>query len=342
MLKWHENKKITARYQVVTPMFIGDFEQKPTDITAASFKGALRYWWRATNWNRTYIENDCETINALKQLHADEAALFGVPTNKSYKDIGQSSFNLHVKIIDRKGIGKQATWLGSGNNGLRYLGMGLFEMGDESTDRCYLKENTTFEVELSFLPERINSQQQSQLEKALMTIGLIGGLGSNSRNAYGSLCIRKLNDKNIEHRQEDDYIKNIKEMLLLENFSDNCPPYTALSENTTFVNASPVDTAKEAQALLGDQYMGFRKAKNLRDNGCLPELKKYMGLPLKDHGDERRASPLFMHIHPIGYIGSEKYIPLLFFIPSKFHTEYEEKLVCYDLINKFMQNIRGL
>ncbi len=40
---------ITATYRVVTPMFIGDADQKATSLRPPSIKGALRFWWRALN-----------------------------------------------------------------------------------------------------------------------------------------------------------------------------------------------------------------------------------------------------------------------------------------------------
>jgi CRISPR-associated protein Cmr1 len=44
---------IEAVYRIVTPMFIGGADQKPNDgVRAPSFKGMLRFWWRALNWGR--------------------------------------------------------------------------------------------------------------------------------------------------------------------------------------------------------------------------------------------------------------------------------------------------
>jgi hypothetical protein len=43
-------KTLQATYRIVTPMFIGDAEQKATDLRPPSIKGALRFWWRALNW----------------------------------------------------------------------------------------------------------------------------------------------------------------------------------------------------------------------------------------------------------------------------------------------------
>ncbi len=44
-------EKITARYRITTPMFIGDAAQQASGISPAAVKGALRFWWRALNWD---------------------------------------------------------------------------------------------------------------------------------------------------------------------------------------------------------------------------------------------------------------------------------------------------
>lgn len=94
---------IEATYRIVTPMFIGDANQQATGITAASIKGALRFWWRALNWGR--VREECENdVEALKTLHEEEAELFGSSAydNKQRRkegkqSVGQSKVLLHVK-----------------------------------------------------------------------------------------------------------------------------------------------------------------------------------------------------------------------------------------------------
>jgi len=70
-------KEIKAIYRIVTPMFIGGANQDPSDgIRPPSFKGALRFWWRALNWGKFYHE--CrDKKKALQALHQEELRLFG-------------------------------------------------------------------------------------------------------------------------------------------------------------------------------------------------------------------------------------------------------------------------
>ena len=43
---------LTGEFVVVTPMFISDGEQNTRSIRPPSIKGALRFWWRALHWGR--------------------------------------------------------------------------------------------------------------------------------------------------------------------------------------------------------------------------------------------------------------------------------------------------
>ena len=44
-----EQNLIRATYRIVTPMFCGGAEQQ-AEFRLASFKGVLRFWWRALMW----------------------------------------------------------------------------------------------------------------------------------------------------------------------------------------------------------------------------------------------------------------------------------------------------
>nr|CAA6825513.1 MAG: Unknown protein [uncultured Thiotrichaceae bacterium] len=45
-------EKITARFRITTPMFIGDAHQQARGISPAAVRGALRCWWRGLGWGR--------------------------------------------------------------------------------------------------------------------------------------------------------------------------------------------------------------------------------------------------------------------------------------------------
>lgn len=89
--------QITATYAIVTPMFLGDAEQNATSIRPSSVKGALRFWWRALNWTRFRQATSCDAA-ALILLHDEEARLFGGLGEQG----GQGKFLLRVKLKGSK------------------------------------------------------------------------------------------------------------------------------------------------------------------------------------------------------------------------------------------------
>ena len=46
-----EKNLIRATYRITTPMFCGEANQQ-AEFRLPSFKGVLRFWWRAIKWTR--------------------------------------------------------------------------------------------------------------------------------------------------------------------------------------------------------------------------------------------------------------------------------------------------
>lgn len=61
--------RIDATYRVATPLFCSGADPNRAEIRLPSFKGALRFWWRALAWPR-YGGN-------LGEIQKQEDALFG-------------------------------------------------------------------------------------------------------------------------------------------------------------------------------------------------------------------------------------------------------------------------
>ncbi len=78
----------TATYSVVTPLFLGDALRDASRLSLASFKGQLRFWWRALAWPR---------IGDLAKLHEREAWLFGKAGEAGEKAFGQSHLVLRLR-----------------------------------------------------------------------------------------------------------------------------------------------------------------------------------------------------------------------------------------------------
>lgn len=181
---------ISATYRVTTPMFLGGAEHQ-AELRLPSFKGALRFWWRALAWVR------CKDV---RRLHEEEMTLFG----SSDEQVGQSKVLLRlVPCAAGPKIRSARQQLMDSNHvvgdGARYLGYGVMEAfasrkkdtkEGELTRPCLLAP-FTFTVELLFKPGT-KQHQREQVEYALKALGILGGLGSKSRKGYGSLTLTSL------------------------------------------------------------------------------------------------------------------------------------------------------
>lgn len=211
---------ISATYRVTTPMFLGGVPSPekeeaerlklspdhPAEFRLPSFKGALRFWWRALAWDR---------IKDVSRLRDEEAALFG----SSDERVGQSKMLLRLKPVTPTVLAPNHvshTQLMDGSQvvglGARYLGYGVMEAFDRTIKdrdknpirqvkggqltRSCISAPFTFTVNLLLKPS-LKQEQKQEIERTLKVLGLLGGLGSKSRKGYGSLTLLSLtlNDK---------------------------------------------------------------------------------------------------------------------------------------------------
>lgn len=218
-LTFKEPHVIRATYRIVTPMFIGDAEQKASGISPASVKGALRFWWRALMWGQFKNATSCDEA-ALVLLHDAEGGLFG-----SSADNGSAAkFTLRVTTS-----GKPAN-LSNAAPGIQYLlGQGLYHFRDGYL-RPALKAGEKLEIVLIASPTTTKEEQQ-QLVQALMALGVLGGLGSRARKGFGSLAIESLQDGNTAIPIPTDVV-TLKRLITTWGVTSGLPPFTAFSNKT--------------------------------------------------------------------------------------------------------------
>lgn len=314
---------ITATYRIVTPMFIGDAEQKASEVTPASIKGALRFWWRALNWGR--IRNNCDSdVEALQKLHAEEATLFG-----SSKDEKQSLFLLRLTNHTNKAT------LNKLQGGVKYLlGQGLYHFKNGLL-RNAIQGKIAIECTLK---SSIEGNQINQLSNAMLALGMLGGLGARARKGFGSLAIQALScpDKTVSVPQDKETYKAILQEWNKYFSPINLPPFSAFSKQSRIdFSATDSDTMSLLEYVGSEQQLyrswgrngqvGNKLAEqNFKDDhdnmkrvahGTAPDTlpkravfglphnyffssdnKKVDIAPSKDK-QTRRASPLFIHIH---------------------------------------------
>lgn len=259
---------ITATYKIITPMFIGDANQQATAISPQSFKGALRFWWRALAWSdiRQKHNNDEE---ALHELHHQEALLFGSSADnphtkdknkdKNHKIYGKGQVAIKVEQPNNlKGEKRDTTHpILKNYSACRYLGYGVIEAG-HLTRGC-INEDQSFDVTL-IVDDRAYIEEMSN---ALQLIGLLGGLGSKARKGFGSINLTNLsisgNEKTTwEAPQSSEDYQSLVQKLLSKVVGDTLPPLSALSRQTFITVTSMGSSPYQVQENYGKAMMLYR------------------------------------------------------------------------------------
>ena len=352
---------IEATYRAVTPMFCGGADPRQAELRLSSFKGVLRYWWRALAW--------ADHKGDLEKIHERENELFGSAAG------GQSLLTMRLgtvapdldKIRMKKGEpltvsgkarhgGAHATGAGRGGYrsaevgfGAQYLGYGVIDKGKLS--RGCLSAPFEFQVRIRVRNPTRNANQFRRfdlnlLQNALIALGVFGGMGAKSRKGYGSLVLRSLTVNDGEHwnvpRSASDLESRIKQLhwdgrnaaRLKHDGNAALPKYTAFSAGTRHLLVSGNSNRPLGLLdLLGLELVGYRRELvGYRSRGKQPDKRLHLvafGLP-RNYGKnptkqikpaaqdlDRRASPLFIHIHECG----TKPVAVLSFIPARFLPE---------------------
>ena len=228
----YEPKHVIARFEIVTPMFLGGADQEARTIRSASIKGELAFWWRALHFSR-YVAQNQTLRSAMDAMHADEQFLFG--STERQGTFLLSVGNCRTKTL-RKGkvltkYGEQADPRAEGveqshpdlvGPGSRYLGYGILSSFTqrEASDgqkhhrnfksyagqllRSCFAPGGTFDVRIAFGPHLLRSggksrdeeerlaKLQNELIDAVKILGQLGGLGSRKRRGWGSVALRSL------------------------------------------------------------------------------------------------------------------------------------------------------
>lgn len=180
----HPPERLTVRLRTITPMFGGSAETRTVDehhpVRAASVRGHLRFWWRATAG---------AAYDTSKKLHEAESALWGnterhgrVRVDVEMTDAGQACEPVrHV----RRGNGKVAFDFGSYPAYALFPFQGTIKYGDTDEAPAQARKNVAFTLNLSL--GGLNAQERREVETALHAWVLFGGIGSRTRRGCGSL-----------------------------------------------------------------------------------------------------------------------------------------------------------
>lgn len=348
MIKLKTPTELVAHYKIVTPMFLGGEDRRAdnTQFRNASFKGALRFWWRALNWGAALKDAENEQAAALSLLHEREGKLFGLASDGN--NSRQSFVHIHSEL---RGAMVSKTSL---PNHIYLLGMGLYNK--EGMLRDYI-QGGNLTIRLAFKPST-TEEDIASVQQAAIALGLLGGLGSRSRKGFGSLALQKIElPGNQElHFTTEESIQNFIQGLDFSAPAD--APFSALTRATRVDISTIGNDALKTLEQVGKElqiYRGYGR-KNTRTgrhevNGQ-PALQKFKkdhdhvlqaaenGRPLQNvpkravfglphnyyfssgakidinvEKEARRASPLLVHVHALG---DGKFIAMQTLLQSQF------------------------
>ncbi len=350
---------ITATYRIVTPMFCSGANQQSAELRLASFKGALRFWWRTLMAGK--FGNDIDA------LHRAEASLFG----SSEREFGQSKVRLRLRNVqlapqvNPPEIFERGVLLGT-----HYLGYGLMEAYENKKKGKKAGQLTrgmipfgSFSVDCR-VSGGATDEQIEHIKASLTLLGTLGGLGSRSRKGFGSLTLTQLSIEESPLVLVDDPATRLANILAVTKLSTNLSEWTSWSDSKHCRIVRVKSEQVSANALLDavGREQAFFRSWGSNNQGKLSEHRT-LGIPSEQNFEfdhhlfkkkvsgnyphriafglphnygkfddqhvstankklDRRASPLFIHIHQT----SQEAAPsaLLVFLPSRFLPADEE------------------
>ncbi len=342
---------IEAVYRVVTPLFCaGADPQGRPELRPSGFKGVLRYWWRALAWAECGA--DLEAIRKLEDELFGSAGggqsrvSMSLATGSDPPTLSAGSA-LTVSSTSRSVVGE----------GARYLGYGVMEAfasknkntkAGQLTRACL---RTPFDFTVRMRGRDLTDRQSASLRDALTALGTLGGMGAKSRKGYGSLALRSLRVNGVERWHAPQSVSGLRTAiakLQRNGVAAVLPEFTALSARTRHVLlSSGKKEPLELLNLVGRELIRFRSwgrngkilgniesERNFKDDHDLMKdaLKGVraakhprriaFGLPHQQVGPsdsllDRRASPLFIHIHDCDGTPAA----VLSFLPARFLPE---------------------
>ena len=312
--------EIEATYRVTTPMFCGGSNQQEAELRLPSFKGVLRFWWRALAWSR--LKGD---LTAIKK---EEDTLFGSAGG------GQARVSMRLGTVPRPETIQVDEILtipsrdGIVGEGARYLGYGVmhtnrtrdFKAG-QLTRACL---RAPFRFTVCMRSRNLNHAELRSLRHALSALGVFGGMGAKSRKGYGSLVMESLRVDNQEKWPAPQSIGELCDRIsrLQPHYGpDGWPDYTAFTREARHVLATADrDEPLEVLDLVGREMKSPSHAHNSHLYRIAFGLPRNYGRRIDQVSPadfDRRASPLFIHIHECG----KTPVAVLSFLPGRFLPE---------------------
>ena len=288
-------KSITFECETVTPMFLAGADGKTPELRPSSIKGAMRFWWRAMNGSLS-----------LEDLKKKEAAIFG----GSGENMGRSKVSIKINTLNLNKSKKKLPLhpvpvKNFSINILDYLAYGTYQYKKGEGNifiREYIEPGQKFTVNISIIDDEL----EKDIIRTFQLLSTFSGLGSKSRNGFGSFVI-------LNNKSSNSFYVNIKK----DGLSSTLPKFSAFSKNMRlWKTKQSYDSWDKSLAELGKAY---KYARNKIESKHHYQKRQYIGAPIIVNTKQksklnRHAKPYFMSVHR----ENNKYIGYILYLPSEY------------------------
>lgn len=284
---------IEARYRFSTPAFVSGADQAAAELRGQSVRGAVRFWWRALAWSR--FGGD------MAVLREDEERLFGSTR-------AQSAVLISVRPAHLPSD-SQGPWPSDGWEA--YAGYGLVDRR-QRPQREFFASGSSFVVQAR-LKRDVGERDACSVADAFIALGLLGGIGGRARKGWGALTLETLSLDDPLARiswsaptTREAFLAEVARRLEAARECQIEPPYSAFWARSRVAAGGEQDDELAAHELLAERYQCRVKGIGTSDDGAgsSKEEREVFGLPRATkppirNARERRASPLWLHVHPV-------------------------------------------
>lgn len=324
--------QLALHLRLLTPAFIAGANRDLAEFRAPSFKGLLRFWWRATQASQP-------------QMREMEKVIFGSASGGGKG--GCSAFTLQVSSsLSQSAITKaplprsvytEYQVKGHRLSVLEYLAYGTYTY--QKTRKCNVFNRSYIDAGQAFtLTVRlVNEDVLSDVIRALAVFCAFGSIGAKSRNGFGSFALERVDgDSSVEkltHSTPPDIFRQFAR-------GEHLPTFTAFSGEARLFR-----TRKEHRSwdsCLGELGQAYRVARLSLENRHRYDVRQFIGAPLVVNKKQesllaRRAKPYFMRIHKNreGYVGYLLYLPSQYY-PKEISSSEGRKLGPGEMTDRFL------
>ena len=283
--------------EVITPLFLGGADSRKAELRAPSIKGALRFWWRAL-----YGSDD------LKEMKARESEIFGSTDKKSGFNVKVSGIKKVQPVLADLPRGPKVLTKSKGRTFpisiIEYLSYGLYKWDPSKRKNVYKREHFPSGTTFKLILRTVNKSSSHEILNSLYALANYGGLGSCSRNGFGSLRIPGLSGS--------------------FKFDGKLKSFTSVSSNAVlFDGFKPKNIWEDALAEIGKAYREARGSLEMKHNfKKRPLIAKPLIVRREVSITDRHSKPYFLHVTKNE---QGKYRGHILFLPYEYHDTAKQK-----------------